>query len=144
MDTQVRIKLRPSRSYFVLLLVQVLVLLLTVSCLPLENGWRWFGYLGLLVGIVWLLRREVALQTGRCCTSLVYGKNRQISFELRNGELISGAVCADTLVTPWLILLNTTWANHGERSLLLFPDAMAGEDYRRLRVLLRNSERSQS
>lgn len=144
MDTQVRIKLRSSRAYFVLLLCIVLVLLLTISWLPLENGWRWFGYIGLLVSTVWLLRRDVALRSGRSCTSLVYGTDRQLTIEQRDGLRVSALVCADTLVSPWLILLNTASVNHGKRNLLLFPDAMAGEDYRRLQVLLRHSERTQS
>jgi hypothetical protein len=57
---------------------------------------------------------------------------------------LSGVVCAQTLVTPWLLILNIASENHGKRNLLLFPDAMAGEEYRRLLVLLRNSERPQS
>lgn len=144
MGTQVRVKLRASRAYLVLLLVLALILSLAIFYLPLENVWRWFGYLGLLASVAWLLRRDVALQSGRSCTSLVYGKDRQLLLEQRDGVKISGVVCSDTLVAPWLILLNTASVSHGKRSLLLFSDAMTGEDYRRLRVLLRNSEWPQS
>jgi hypothetical protein len=63
---------------------------------------------------------------------------------LRNGEQIAGMVRDDTLVTPWLVLLNVATASHGSRSLLLFPDAMPADDHRRLRVLLRYPERLQS
>ena len=144
MDTKVRIKLRSSWVYFVLLFVVVLILVLTISCLPLESGWRWFGYSALLANMALLLRRDVALQSGRSCTSLVYGTDRQLTIEQHDGVKVSAEVCADTLVSPWLILLNTTSVSHGKRSLLLFRDAMAGEDYRRLRVLLRHSARTQS
>jgi hypothetical protein len=115
-----------------------------ISTLPIATGWRWMGYGGASVSAAWLLWRDVALQSGRSCISFVYGKDRHISLELRNGERMAGEVCADTLVSPWLVLLNVATAGHGRRSLLLLPDAMPANEHRRLRVLLRNSECLQS
>lgn len=144
MDTSIRIKLSSSRSYFVLLLIVTFLLILTIFWLPLASGWRWSGYLVVVVIIAWLFWRDVALRSARSCISLSCRKDRSISLELRDGVQLSGVVCAQTLVTPWLLILNIASENHGKRNLLLFPDAMAGEEYRRLLVLLRNSERPQS
>lgn len=144
MDIRVHIALHPSRAYFFLLLALVLISILTISVLPITAGWRWLGYLAVSVGAIWLFARDIALLSGRSCLSFVCGKDRYISLALRNGEQISGVVCADTLVSPRLILLNVATVGHGGRSLLLFPDAMGGEDHRRLRVLLRNLETPQS
>lgn len=140
MDTQVRITLHPSRTYFVLLSAAVLVLILLISVLPVANGWHSLGYLAVLAITTWLFWRDVVLQSGWSCRALVCDKNREVILGMGNGEQVSGELCADTLVSPWLVLLNVTTVSHGRRSLLLFPDAMAAEDYRRLRVLLRNSE----
>jgi len=144
MDTQVRITLHASRALFVLLVVSTSLPILMISTLPVATGWRWIGYFGVSVGTAWLYWKNVALQSRRSCISFVYGKDRHISLELRNGEQIAGVVCADTLVTPWLVLLNVDTASRGRRSLLLFPDAMSADEHRRLCVLLRNSERLQS
>ncbi|MDD2700961.1 MAG: hypothetical protein PHH36_06940 [Sideroxydans sp.] len=110
-----------------------------ISALPLDAGWRWGCYLAVLSNTAWLLGRDVLLRADRSCLALVCDKDRHVSLVLRNGEQMSGVVSADTLVLPWLVLLNMTADQHGKRSLLLFPDAMAGEEFRRLRVLLRNS-----
>lgn len=139
MDSQVRITLHASRVFFFLLVAFATLTILMISTLPIATGWRWMGYGGVSVSAAWLLRRDVALQSGRSCISFVCGKDRHISLELRNGELVSGMVCADTLVSPWLVLLNVATPDHGRRSLLLFPDAMPSDAHRRLRVLLRNS-----
>jgi hypothetical protein len=144
MDTSVRIELSSSRAYFVLLLIVAFLLILTISWLPLATVWRWSGYLVVVVSIARLFWRDVALRAGRSCISLVCGKDRSISLKLLDGVQISGEVCAHTLVTPWVLILNIASESHGKRNLLLFPDAMAGEDYRRFLVLLRNSERPQS
>jgi hypothetical protein len=144
MDAPIRITLHASRVHLSLLIASASISLLIISTLPIETSWRWVGYLGVSVGTARLLRRDVALQSKRSCIAFVYGKDRHISLELRDGERISGVVCADTLVLPWLVLLNVATAGHGGRSLLLFPDAMPADGHRRLRVLLRNSERLQS
>jgi len=141
MDAPVRITLHASRVHLSLLIASASISLLIISTLPIGTSWRWVGYLGVSIGTAWLLRRDVALQSKRSCIALVCGKDRHISLELRDGERISGRMCADTLVSPWLVLLNVATADHGRRSLLLFPDAMPADDHRRLRVLLRNSER---
>jgi hypothetical protein len=144
MDTQVRITLHASRAHFVLLVVSAAISILMISTLPIATGWHWMGYLVVAASTAWLLRRDVALLSRRSCIALVYGKDRHIVLELREGGQIAGEVCADTLVSPWLVLLNVATAGHGRKSLLLFPDAMPADGHRRLRVLLRNSERLQS
>ncbi len=139
METPVRIILHPSKAYFVLLIAAACMSSLVLSALPLATGWRWGGCLGIAVSAAWLIGRDVLMLAGRSCISLACGKDRHVALALRNGEQMSGMVSADTLVLPWLVLLNMVVEHHGRRGLLLFPDAMAGEDYRRLRVLLRNS-----
>ncbi|OHC90084.1 MAG: hypothetical protein A3J87_02795 [Sideroxydans sp. RIFOXYB12_FULL_59_6] len=112
---------------------------MAMSALPIATGWRWGGYLCVSAASAWLLARDALMLAGRSCISFSCGKDRHIALVLRNGGKISGELCADTLVSPWLVLLNMAADHHGRQSLVLFPDAMTGEDFRRLRVLLRNS-----
>jgi hypothetical protein len=141
MDAPVRITLQASRVHLYLLIASASISLLIISTLPVEAGWRWVGYLAVSAGAARLFGRDAALQSKRSCIAFVCGKDRHISLELRDGARLSGAVCDDSLVSPWLVLLNVATDGHGRRSLLLFPDAMPADDHRRLRVLLRNSER---
>ncbi|MDD5470339.1 MAG: hypothetical protein PHP05_00270 [Sideroxydans sp.] len=141
MDTQVRITLHASRTYFILLSTLAFILILMLSTLPVADGWRWIGYLGVSASTALLFRRDVALLSKSSCISLAYGTERHISLILRDGQQLSGRVRADTLVLPWLILLNVATDGHVRRSLLLFPDGMTAEDHRHLRTLLRHSAR---
>lgn len=139
MGTRVRFTLHPSRTLFLLLAAFATLTILTLSQLPVASVWQWIGYSVASVHTAWLLWRDVALRSGQSCIALAYDKDRRVSLELRNGEQVSGVVRADTLVLPWLVLLNVAISGQGVRSLLLFTDAMTADAHRRLRVLLRNA-----
>jgi len=117
----------------VLLLVSILILF----TLPVDTGWRSLGVSCAVAGAVWFVRRDGVLRSGSSCLALVCSQDGSVVLNLRSGRQISGKVTADTLVLPGLILLGIATDGHGRRSLLLLPDAMPAEDFRRLRVLLR-------
>ncbi len=144
MDTQVRITLYSSRIYAVLLFTLAIVSMLILSMLPVAAVWFWTGCVGVLASTSWLLHCDVLLKAQQSCVGFLCGKDRSISLALHNGEQLIGVVGGDTMVTPWLILLNVRVESHRRRSLVLFPDNMTGDEYRRLRVLLRHSEGVQS
>lgn len=57
---------------------------------------------------------------------------------LRNGDHVSGCLAADTLITPYLLVLNVALRESNKsRSVLILPDSMGAESFRRLRVGLR-------
>jgi hypothetical protein len=124
---------------FLLLAAFATLTILTLSQLPVASAWQWIGYSVVSVHTAWLLWRDVALRSCRSCIAFAYDKDRRVSLELRNGEQASGVVRSDTLVLPWLVLLNVAISGQGVRSLLLFTDAMPADAHRRLRVLLRNA-----
>ncbi len=144
MGAQVHIELKPSRIYLVSLGICTPLLILLLYGLPIAIGWQALGSLVVVACSGWLMWRDVLLQSACSCLSLMCNQNREISFGMRNGEHETGRVCADTLVTPWLVLLNLEVAGRCRRSVLLFRDAMPAEDFRRLRVVLRNSAELQS
>jgi len=62
---------------------------------------------------------------------------------LRNGSHIPGRLLPDSLVTSYLVILNIVLnEQRGRRSLLIMPDAMGAESFRRLRVVLRWGEKA--
>ena len=62
----------------------------------------------------------------------------EIVLVLRSGTHLSGRVSADSLVTPFLVILNVALKERRERrSLLIMPDTMGAESFRHLRVALK-------
>jgi toxin CptA len=62
---------------------------------------------------------------------------------LRNGRHVPCEMARDSLVTPWLVILNVKLIEQrAARSLVLPPDAMDAQSFRRLRVALRWGDRA--
>lgn len=144
MDRQILIRPNFSHIYLLLLFTATLVSIATICMLPFDLGWRCAACAGVIAAAIRLFRRDVAMRARQSCTSLVCGADRRIVLEQKNGDQLDGQVCGDTVVTPWLISLTVAADGCRRRSLLLFPDSMSGNDYRRLCLLLRNSGRLQS
>jgi hypothetical protein len=69
------------------------------------------------------------------------GANRRVSVTMCDGRTHDGTVHSDTSVGPWLTTI--VWVPDGARwfepanTLVLLPDMLAADDFRRLRVHLR-------
>ena len=62
---------------------------------------------------------------------------------LRNGSHVPGRMLPDSLVTPYLVILNIALNEQlGRRSLLIMPDSMGTDSFRRLCVVLRWGDKS--
>ena len=89
----------------------------------------WIGYYLLL---------EANLSMGHSCVAFRLEGQEEIVLVLRNGLHVPGWVSADSLVTPSLVILNVVLKEQrGRRSLLILPDTMGAESFRRLRVALK-------
>jgi toxin CptA len=133
MQLPISVKLRPSRNLALLLVAMHAVALLIVSDLEL---------------VVWIklaLLLLIAISAWNC-RKYWHGAQRIILLSLRdkgalayvrlNGATGDASVDRQSTVTPWLtvILLKS---GKGLESLVLLPDALNPDDYRRLRVWLR-------
>ena len=99
----------------------LLVLTLIVLC--------WAAYYLLL---------DANLSRGRSCVAFRLEGQDEIVLVLRSGTHLSGRVSADSLVTPFLVILNVALKERrGRRSLLVMPDTMGAESFRHLRVALK-------
>ena len=81
---------------------------------------------------------DTYLRMGHSCVAFRLETQDEIVLVLRNGRHLAGRVSSDSLVTPYLVILNVVLKEpRRRRSLLISPDAMGVESFRRLRVALK-------
>jgi len=136
---EVRFELRPSVFLGTLLSVTASLALFLLALLPIPLGVLAIAAVWVLYVTFRALSRDARLRQPDSCTVLRCDTGRRASLEQRDGKQLSGQICGDTLVTPWLVLLNVRIDGDGRRSVVILPDSLPREDFRRLRVLLRNS-----
>lgn len=130
--------LRPSRILaFVLGFLALLVLVvLWQMTFPL---WLTVGLM--LAVVVWggyHLALDAKLRLPHACVAFRLEEAGEVMLILRNGLHVPCSLRPDSLVTPYLVILNASMSGqHGERSVLIAPDSMNAENFRRLRVALR-------
>lgn len=77
------------------------------------------------------------------CVALNINSSNQVQLTHRNGKVLSADVCRDSVVTPYLTVVNckvqgaNLLAQLFAPHLLILPDMLDTEDYRQLRVWLR-------
>lgn len=128
----------PSRSAGVMLGIMVAATVAVVVALPLQ---LWLQS-GLIVGLaLWSMRvfQRVALRRGtRAVTEVRLAANRLIAVRHAERALVAGHVRTASHVGSRLTTI--VWRPDGarwSRTLLLLPDMLPPDDFRRLRVLLR-------
>ncbi len=128
--------LRPSRHYVGLLSILCALLLIAVVSLPGAFEWRLGGGLSAFALCVSVGLREARLKFPRSCVAFRLESENGITLIQRNGEHVTGII-AGGVVVPWLVLLNVQQEEGRRRSLVLLPDSMNRDAFRRLRVALR-------
>jgi len=127
----------PSRMLATLLLIGHLSVAALLFYLDLSLVWKAAVLALLMVSIVYEIR--VALRLGSSAVvALRIARGETLSIRSRDGEWRDGEVLGSTTVTAFLTVINLRV--NGERrmrNVVILPDCMAGEDYRRLRVWLR-------
>lgn len=130
--------LRPSRLltlFFLLLCASSLgaiwslplhpILLSVLSAVTIN----WVGY---------HLSLDAQLRLQHSCVAFRLEEKGEAMLILRNGRHVPCKLSADSLATPYLVILNVVLnEQRGKRSLLVLPDSMGVEKFRRLRIALR-------
>ena len=132
MDREARFDLRPSAILGVLMSAAAILVLISLFMLPILLAVRAFAAVWVLHVTFSVLWRDAWLRRPDSCTAVRCDAVRRALLEQRDGTQLGGQVCDDTLVTPWLILLNVRVEAGGRRSLALLPDSLPREDFRRL------------
>lgn len=128
--------LRPSRRYLWLVAVLCVLLLVTITSLPIAFQWRFAVGALVVAASAFVGLRDARLRFSRSCVAFRLEGEEGITLIQRNGEHVAGRLAAG-VVTPWLVLLNIRSDMEGGRSLVLLPDSMNRDAFRRLRVALR-------
>ena len=138
MGMQVNYKLRPSRFLALLFFLLCMLSLVSIWMLPLPVTGLLVLTLAVLCWVAYYLLLDANLSRERSCVAFRLGDQDEIVLVLRSGTHLTGRVSADSLVTPFLVILNVALKEQrGRRSLLVMPDTMGAESFRRLRVALK-------
>jgi hypothetical protein len=128
---------RSSRQLRLLLSTLQGLTLLVLMLAPITLIWRTTLFLGFLVFVV-LSQRPFDSASRRTITQVSIDDQHTVSLRFADGRRIKTRLRGDSLVTPWLLVLRfEAVARLHRQTLLLGRDSLAGEEMRRLRILLR-------
>ncbi len=130
--------LRPSRLLALLLLLLSAASLATLWLLAPRTAAFTVPAAVVLSWAFYCLLRDARLRFQHSCVAFRLDGGGEIVLVLRSGKHLPGRMSADSLVTPYLIILNIVPNEQlARRSLVILPDAMGAEHFRRLSVVLR-------
>jgi len=131
-------KLRSSRTFALLLVFLCAASLATLRLLSLPPLWLLVLAVVVLCWSVYCLLLGATLRLGLSCVAFRLEDGEKIVLLLRSGRHLQCRVSPYCLVTPYLVILNVTLCERrGGRSVMIMPDSMSADSFRRLRVALR-------
>lgn len=127
----------PSRVLAAILLLSHFSIAGLLLYLDLALIWVMAALGLLLCSLVYEMR--IALRVGNGAVVILrIARDNRFSIGLRDGRWLEGEVLGSTTVTAFLTVINLRVSGERRlRSVVILPDCMAPEDYRRLRVWLR-------
>lgn len=136
--TTLRIELVASKQFACLLSVGHGAAFIIAAAMSADRPWFIAVCAVVLLNWAWTLRRYALLRDCWSFVALELKDETDCSVQLRDGRWVRGQVKASTYALPWLIVLHLAVAGRmfGLR-VVLFPDSMARDTHRRLRVRLR-------
>lgn len=134
--------LRPSRLFALMLLGLCTVTLAAIWMLPLHQFLLLLLSVAALAWTGYHLSLDARLRLQHSCVAFRLEGEGEIVLVLRNGRHVPCRLSADSLVTPYLVILNVALnGRRSGRSLLILPDSMGAERFRRLRIALKWGDR---
>lgn len=132
------LELKPSRYYCCLIL----------CCYGLAGfcfwtlSWAWWIkaiiHLTLIIYVCYLIKTKVLLQAPHAILRLTHVNKTTWRFVLRSGLEQEAILRSNSYISPWLVILNFRKPKtYKIISVVIFPDAVNKQVFRRLRVLLR-------
>jgi hypothetical protein len=110
-------------------------------CLNLSSLSIWIKIvLALIIAVSFLisLNKFILLRSADSILNIKSDKKNQWYLMNRSAELMTGQLCGDSICTRWLVILNfrIIAAKKKNLSLLIFPDSIDAENFRKLRAYL--------
>jgi hypothetical protein len=109
-----------------------------ILAVPVDGAWQAVAGTLVLVWAAWTFGSVALRRGGRAVTALRLAPDRLLVVHTADGRLTAGHVRSATYVSAALTTL--VWRPDGaamSRTVLVLPDMLPAEDFRRLRVLLR-------
>ena len=136
--SRLRLAPRPSRIGCTAVAIACALASALLATLPLPP----MGYVPCVVVILAVLVSGLWRCTGRGVPALLHvGIDRRITVTDRNGRSRAGAILDDSYVGPWLTTIVWRWDEspwwHFANAIVVLPDMLPRESFRRLRVVLR-------
>lgn len=135
-------KLRRSRLLALVIVLPAVASLISVWMLSL-NVWVQFSLITAV--LFWTLHHlliDAGLKMRRSCVAFRLEEREGIVLVLRSGSHHSGKVLPYSFISPYMVILGVLQSgDRRRRNLLIMPDAMGADSFRRLRVALRWSAR---
>lgn len=132
------VNLGPSSLAGAAIGVSALATLVLVLCLPVSPGLHALGC-GIVLAWAWDTFRTIGLRSGaRTVVSVHLGADRLVIVREAGGRVVAGHLRSATYVAASLTTI--VWRPDGawrSRAVLVLPDMLPAEDFRRLRILLR-------
>ena len=135
---RLRLEPRPSRIGCILLAAACAMTSILLGLLPLPVAAVFAGAIAILT----VLGRGLRRCTGRGVpAALQIGVDRRITVTDREGHSCAGSILDDSYAGPWLTTI--IWCADSEpwwrpaRTILVLPDTLSRDEFRRLRVVLR-------
>lgn len=149
MDTALTLSFKPSKQLMLFYILLLLISAIGISVLPSASLIKFLLVIGLLMLIGYVFRRYALLASSRSIVELRYQPQRVLSecWQIRTKAGSSWYVkpkLTDCYVSPYLTVLSfqlplkqsiITRISY-PHSLIILPDSLPKDDYRRLRVLL--------
>lgn len=127
----------------------ILLVLMSVGacCIVVLQSWQWQIKLALILLIVPAATYALLLYGWLCLpwsiVALTINSTQQLQLKRRDGTRLDVMVQGNSVVLPYLTIINSqrvaaTWRQwQSHPAVIIFPDAVEANDYRRLRVWLR-------
>lgn len=134
---QQQFKLRPSLYLAALLAMAHGAALAALFPLALPAWTKAALSLVILFSLMYHMRRDALLTSGIAVMVLMLEQDKAV-LTLRDGGQLTGQVLGDSLVTPYLTVLNILpQGARLARSVVILPDSLDAESFRQLRVWLK-------
>ncbi|MBA4142430.1 MAG: hypothetical protein H0X43_05340 [Nitrosospira sp.] len=112
--------------------------------LTLPTALKLAGSAALVASLFFYLRHYALLSSPRSVTGLEISDEMTCTLQTRGGERIACALLGSSFVAPFLAVLElkplrplTSWRRYFSHSVVILPDGIDAEEFRRLRVLLK-------
>ncbi len=129
---------KPSRRLTIILCMAHFITAGLIEPLALPLGINTIVIVILIISLVYYLKRDALLTANNAIVVLELSEKMQCTLTTRSGESQTCTILNSTFVAPYLTVLDLQLTDKFlMRSVVIFPDSIDTEEFRRLRVLLR-------